>query len=95
LKEITMRVKVLRGFCLGGGKDVFPGEVAEIPPQLESRVPVWQAQGKLGELVDGQPIMVHKGFGRYDVLDADGNVVKTGIKKAEAEKELAWLTNEE
>jgi len=90
-----MRFKVLRGFCLGSGLDVFPGEIAEVPPHLAHMVPTWQRLGKLGEQVTGQPHLHHVGFGRYNVIDAAGTVVAKGITKAEAEKEFAWLTKEE
>ncbi len=89
-----MRFQVLRGFSLGGGIDVFPGQVAEIPPAQRHMIPTWRAQGKLGDEVPWQPALLHRGRGEYDVIDADGTVLLAGVSKAEAEKELAWRLEE-
>ncbi len=42
-----MIVKVLRGFCLGNGRDVYPGDTAEID---DHRAPLLIAQGKVRPL---------------------------------------------
>jgi hypothetical protein len=39
-----MKYKVLRGFCLGGGKDVFPGQEIELTPE---RAALFVRQGRL------------------------------------------------
>lgn len=39
-----MKVRILRGFCLGGGIDVAPGEIVEIP---DARVPLLIQQGRV------------------------------------------------
>lgn len=93
-----MKFEVLRGFSLGGGVDVHPGDIAEIGEGQRHMIPIWRASGKIGKQIieDGQgPRMEHKGFGKYDVINAEGVVVKTGLKKKDAEKELAWLTKED
>jgi hypothetical protein len=39
-----MKVKILRGFCLGGGIDVAPGDIVEID---DKRAPVLIQQGRI------------------------------------------------
>lgn len=91
-----MRYPVLRGFSLGNGVDAQPEDgPIEIPERVAHLVPLWQRQGKLGAVVSGTACMIHKGGGKWNVLDAEGKIVKSGGKKAEAEKEVAWLQSEE
>lgn len=49
-----IKVRIMRGFCLGGGRDVFPGAVVELP-ENEARLRIVQGKAAPYELPDPEP----------------------------------------
>jgi hypothetical protein len=45
----TLKVRIVRGFCIGTGRDVFPGDVVELN-EAEARLRI--AQGKATAVED-------------------------------------------
>ena len=52
-----MKYKVLRGFCLGGGKDAFPVDELELKPEIAS---LYLRQGRVAEISAAGPTNVGK-----------------------------------
>jgi hypothetical protein len=61
------------------------------PPQKAAEPPKQQAQAKPVAAAEEAPAAAsvrHKGFGRYEVVDAAGNTLATAASKEQAEEEL-------
>lgn len=52
-----MKYTVLRGFCLGGGKDVHPGEEIELTPE---RAELLVRQGRIKPVAVSGPVDMNK-----------------------------------
>lgn len=52
-----MKYKVLRGFCLGGGNDVHPGEEVEFTPE---RAEIYLRQGRIAPIAVSGAVDMNK-----------------------------------
>lgn len=75
-----------------GGEPPAPAKAAPEPPKprRQAEKPA-QAAPEPATAAPGTPSLRYKGFGRYEVLSASGEVVAGPMEKAEAKRELARL----
>lgn len=78
-----MKVKAMRGFCIGGGRDVYPGDVFEAQ---DWQAREWLAMGHVVEVTDEVEAVTSETTGAAHPEVGTGEPVKVTPKSANRER---------